>query len=146
MSYKSFCSSIGYLLSFRDLATMYLVCLTVLAPLGFRCIVDLDGILNLQYSFSYAYCEITGPPLYYIYHEKKGGRDMAAYQPIASRLTLRLQVGSDEWGKPKLKSKSIAGVDHSADAASVLTVAQAIASLLPYNLVEAHKVDTDRVG
>ena len=23
---------------------------------------------------------------------------MAAYQPIASRLTLRLQVGSDEWG------------------------------------------------
>jgi hypothetical protein len=36
---------------------------------------------------------------------------MAAYQPIASRLTLRLQVGADEWGKPKLKSKSIAGVD-----------------------------------
>ena len=71
---------------------------------------------------------------------------MAAYQPIASRLTLRLQVGSDEWGKPKLKSKSIAGVDYSADAASVLTVAQAIAGLLPYNLVEAQKVDTDRIG
>ena len=36
---------------------------------------------------------------------------MAVYQPIASRLTLRLQTGADEWGKPKLKSKSIAGVD-----------------------------------
>lgn len=71
---------------------------------------------------------------------------MAAYQPIASRLTLRLQVGADEWGKPKLKSKSIAGVDYSAGATGVLTVAQAIAGLLPYNLVEAQKVDTDRVG
>lgn len=56
---------------------------------------------------------------------------MAAYQPIASRVTLRLQVGADEWGKPKLKSKSIAGVDYSADAADVMAVAQAIASLLP---------------
>ena len=71
---------------------------------------------------------------------------MAAYQPIASRLTLRLQVGADEWGKPKLKSKSIAGVDYSADATDVLMVAQAIAGLLPYNLVEAQKVDTDRIG
>mgnify|MGYP001404414886 CR=1 FL=1 len=71
---------------------------------------------------------------------------MAVYQPIASRLTLRLQVGADEWGKPRLKSKSIAGVDCEADAADVLTVAQAIASLLPYGLVEAQKVDTDRVA
>ena len=71
---------------------------------------------------------------------------MAAYQPIASRVTLRLQVGADEWGKPKLKSKSIAGVDYSADAADVMTVAQAIASLLPYALVEAQKINTDRVA
>jgi len=28
----------------------------------------------------------------------------------------------------------------------VLTVAQAIASLLPYGLVEAQKVDTDRIA
>jgi len=71
---------------------------------------------------------------------------MAVYQPIASRLTLRLQTGADEWGKPKLKSKSIAGVDVGADASDVLTVAQAIASLLPYILVEAQKVDTDRIA
>ncbi|WP_323720643.1 DUF1659 domain-containing protein [Acetomicrobium sp.] len=71
---------------------------------------------------------------------------MAVYQPIASRLTLRLQTGADEWGKPKLKSKSIAGVDVGADASDVLTVAQAIASLLPYSLVEAQKVDTDRIA
>ena len=70
---------------------------------------------------------------------------MAAYQPIASRLTMRLQVGSDEWGKPKLRSKSIAGIDYSADATDVLAVAQAIAGLLPYNLVEVQKVNTDRV-
>lgn len=71
---------------------------------------------------------------------------MAVYQPIASRLTLRLQTGADEWGKPKLKSKSIAGVDVGANASDVLTVAQAIASLLPYSLVEAQKVDTDRIA
>jgi len=71
---------------------------------------------------------------------------MAVYQPIASRLTLRLQTGADEWGKPKLKSKSIAGVDVGADASDVWTVAQAIASLLPYGLVEAQKVDTDRIA
>jgi len=71
---------------------------------------------------------------------------MAVYQPIASRLTLRLQTGADEWGKPKLKSKSIARVDVGADASDVLTVAQAIASLLPYSLVEAQKVDTDRIA
>ena len=71
---------------------------------------------------------------------------MAVYQPIASRLTLRLQTGADEWGKPKLKSKSIGGVDVGADASDVLTVAQAIASLLPYSLVEAQKVDTDRIA
>lgn len=70
---------------------------------------------------------------------------MAAYQPIASRLTMRLQVGSDEWGKPKLRSKSIAGIDYSAEATDVLAVAQAIAGLLPYNLVEVQKVNTDRV-
>jgi len=71
---------------------------------------------------------------------------MAAYQPIASRLTLRLQVGADEWGKPKLRSKSIAGVDYAAEATDIMTVAQAIATLLPYSLVEAQKIDTDRVA
>jgi len=45
-----------------------------------------------------------------------------------------------------LKSKSIAGVDVGADASDVLTVAQAIASLLPYGLIEAQKVDTDRIA
>jgi len=43
---------------------------------------------------------------------------MAEYQPIASRLTLRLRTGADEWGKPKLRSKSIAGIDVAAEASS----------------------------
>jgi len=76
---------------------------------------------------------------------EKGGINMAEYQPISSRLTMRLQTGSDEWGKPKLRSKSIAGIDVAAEATDVQAVATAIAGLLAYPLVEIQKVDTDRV-
>ena len=76
---------------------------------------------------------------------QKGGIEMARYQPIASRLTLRLRVGQDEWGKPRLKSKSIAGIDVEAEAADVQAVASAIANLLAHPLVEVQKIDTDRV-
>jgi len=55
------------------------------------------------------------------------------------------QTGSDDWGKPKLRNKSIAGIDYSAEAADVQAVAQAIAGLLAYPLVEVQKVNTDRV-
>jgi len=53
--------------------------------------------------------------------------------------------GIRRMGKAKLRSKSIAGIDYSADATSVQAVATAIAGLLAYPLVEVQKVDTDRV-
>jgi len=70
---------------------------------------------------------------------------MATYQPMASKLILRLQTGTDESGKPKISSKSIGGVNADAAADKVAAVADALAGLLSVSLYETRKQDSDSV-
>jgi len=70
---------------------------------------------------------------------------MAAYIPLASRLTLRLQMGVDTLGRPIVRSRSWSGIDPAAIADDVVAVANAIGSVLPYTVQEVQKVDTDAV-
>lgn len=70
---------------------------------------------------------------------------MANYQPVESRLVLRLQTGTDESGKPKISSKSIGGINASASADDIETVANTFAGLLSVPLYETRKEDTDSI-
>jgi len=70
---------------------------------------------------------------------------MATYQPVESRLILKLQTGADEWGRPKVSSKSISGVDAAALADNVDIVANALVGLLSVPLYDTQKEDTDTV-
>lgn len=70
---------------------------------------------------------------------------MAAYIPLASRLTLRLNMGTDSLGRPIVRSRSWSGIDPAATADDVIAVANAIGSILPYAVHEVQKVDTDAV-
>jgi len=70
---------------------------------------------------------------------------MAAYIPLASRLTLRLNMGTDSLGRPIVRSRSWSGIDPAATADDVVVVANAIGSVLPYAVHEVQKVDTDAV-
>jgi hypothetical protein len=70
---------------------------------------------------------------------------MAAYMPLASRLTLRLNMGTDSLGRPIVRSRSWSGIDPAATADDVVAVANAIGSVLPYAVHEVQKVDTDAV-
>ena len=70
---------------------------------------------------------------------------MAVYNPIASRLTLRLNMGTDSLGRPIIRSRSWSGIDPAATADDVEAVANAIGSVLPYTVNEIQKVDTDAV-
>ena len=70
---------------------------------------------------------------------------MAAYMPLASRLTLRLNMGTDSLGRPIVRSRSWSGIDPAATADDVMAVANAIGSVLPYAVHEVQKVDTDAV-
>jgi hypothetical protein len=70
---------------------------------------------------------------------------MAAYMPLASRLTLRLNMGTDSLGRPIVRSRSWSGIDPAATADDVIAVANAIGSVLPYAVHEVQKVDTDAV-
>ena len=94
--------------------------------------------MRIEYIICLVYCVLKGL--------LKGGVNMATYQPIASRMTLRIKVGEDDWGKPVLRSRSIAGVDVIAEPDDVAAVGQAIAGLLDCDgVVEVQKVDTNRV-
>jgi hypothetical protein len=70
---------------------------------------------------------------------------MASYTPDSSRLTLRIQTGTDEWGKPVLRSLSFSGIDPNATAADTLAAANALGGLLEYSVTEIQKIDTDLV-
>ncbi len=71
---------------------------------------------------------------------------MATYNPVASRLTLRLQMGTDTLGRPIIRSRSWSGIDPAATADDVVAVANAIGSVLTYPVHEIQKVDTDEVA
>ncbi|HPZ77001.1 MAG TPA: DUF1659 domain-containing protein [Thermosynergistes sp.] len=71
---------------------------------------------------------------------------MAVYNPISSRLTLRLNMGTDTLGRPIVRSRSWSGIDPAATADDVVAVAGAIGSVLPYTVNEIQKVDTDEVA
>ena len=71
---------------------------------------------------------------------------MAVYNPISSRLTLRLNMGTDALGRPVVRSRSWSGIDPAATADDVVAVAGAIGSVLPYTVNEIQKVDTDEVA
>lgn len=68
---------------------------------------------------------------------------MANYQPVASQLVLKVQVGIDEQGKPLLKGMTFRGLKSEASAEDVLAVAGALGSLLEVPVSESNKVDTD---
>lgn len=70
---------------------------------------------------------------------------MATYQPVESKLVLKLQTGTDEWGKPQVSSQTIRGLNSAALADSVEVVASALAGLLEYPLYGTQKQDTDSV-
>ncbi len=70
---------------------------------------------------------------------------MAMYTPDSARLSLKVQTGTDEYGRPELRSMSFSHIDPGADAADTLAVAQALGGLLEYSVMEIQKVDTDLV-
>lgn len=70
---------------------------------------------------------------------------MATYTPDSARMTLRIQTGTDDYGKPQLRSLSFSGIDPNAAAADMLAVAQSLGGLLEYSVTEIQKVDTDLV-
>lgn len=70
---------------------------------------------------------------------------MATYIPDSSRMTLRVQTGTDEYGKPVLRSLGFSSIDHSAAAADVFAVGQALGGLLEYSVTEIQKTDMDIV-
>lgn len=70
---------------------------------------------------------------------------MATFQPVESKLVLKLQTGTDEWGKPQVSSQTIRGINAAAIADSVQVVASALAGLLEYPLYDTQKQDTDSV-
>ena len=70
---------------------------------------------------------------------------MATYQPVESKLVLKIQTGTDEWGRPQVSSQTIRGVNSAAVADDVEIVASAMAGLLAYPLYDTQKQDTDSV-
>jgi len=70
---------------------------------------------------------------------------MAMYNPLKSRLTLRLHMGADSLGRPIVRSRSWSGIDPAATAGDVQAVANAIGSVLKFTVHEVLKVDTDAV-
>jgi hypothetical protein len=70
---------------------------------------------------------------------------LATYTPDSARMTLRIQTGTDEYGKAILRSLGFSGIAPSAAAADTLAVAQSLGGLLEYSVTEIQKVDTDLV-
>jgi hypothetical protein len=76
---------------------------------------------------------------------RKEVKGMASFLSEGSRLILKVQTGSDEWGKPKSKTLSWRGIDPEASADDVDAVANALAGLCLYPRLEVQKQDTDLV-
>ena len=71
---------------------------------------------------------------------------MAEYTTASCRLSLRLQIGTDEEGRPVLKSLSLRDVSSEAVADDVAAVSAALGALLEFPIVETSKIDTDLVA
>ncbi len=70
---------------------------------------------------------------------------MASFIPTESRVNLRVQIGTDAYGDPVLRTLSIRDIDPAATPEATATVIQALGDLLAYPVVEAFKVDTDEI-
>jgi hypothetical protein len=70
---------------------------------------------------------------------------MASFIPTESRVNLRVQIGTDAYGDPVLRTLGVRDVDPAATPESVAAVIQALGGLLAYPVVEALKVDTDEI-
>lgn len=71
---------------------------------------------------------------------------MAEYTNASSRLNLRLQIGTNEEGRPVLRSLSLRDVSSEAIADNVAAVSTAVGALLEFPIVETSKIDTDLVA
>lgn len=71
---------------------------------------------------------------------------MASYMSESSRLSLRLQIGTDGEGKALHRSMSLRNVNASATADDVSAVTSALGALLEFPIVKVQKVDTDMVA
>ena len=71
---------------------------------------------------------------------------MAEYTIASSRLSLRLQVGTNDEGRPILRSLSLRDVSSDAAANNVAAVTTALGALLDYPIVETSKIDTSLVA
>jgi hypothetical protein len=70
---------------------------------------------------------------------------MAEYTNASSRVSLRVQIGTNDEGRPILRSLSLRDVSDDAIADDVAAVSSAIGALLDYPIVETIKIDTDLV-
>lgn len=71
---------------------------------------------------------------------------MAEFINASSRVSLRVQIGTNDEGRPILRSLSLRDVSDDAVADDVADVSSAIGSLLDYPIVETSKIDTDLVA
>jgi hypothetical protein len=71
---------------------------------------------------------------------------MAEYTTASCRLNIRLQVGTNDQGRPVLRSLSMRNVSPSALADDVDSVSTALGSLLEFPVVETSKIDTNVVA
>ena len=71
---------------------------------------------------------------------------MAEFINASSRLSLRVQIGTNDEGRPILRSLSLRDVSDDAIADDVAAVSSAIGALLDYPIVETSKIDTDLVA
>ncbi|HRV72098.1 MAG: DUF1659 domain-containing protein [Thermovirgaceae bacterium] len=71
---------------------------------------------------------------------------MAEFINASSRLSLRVQIGTNDEGRPILRSLSLRDVSADAVADDVVAVSSAIGALLDHPIVETSKIDTDLVA
>ena len=71
---------------------------------------------------------------------------MAEFINASSRVSLRVQIGTNDEGRPILRSLSLRDVSGDAIADDVAAVSTAIGALLDYPIVETSKIDTDLVA
>ncbi len=71
---------------------------------------------------------------------------MAEFINASSRVSLRVQIGTNDEGRPILRSLSLRDVSDDAVADDVADVSSAIGNLLDYPIVETSKIDTDLVA
>lgn len=71
---------------------------------------------------------------------------MAEYTAASSRISLRLQTGTNDEGRPILRSMSLRDVSPAAVADDVAAVSAALGALLDFPIVETSKIDTDLVA